>query len=160
MLTVVKGPHLVSGVTLTFRVRGGESPVIHAGPEGVTFLCKGPHGDWLSSYFWYESLTVHVSPQEKEREHMSGLPIRRLPHVAMRVCYSSQPIGSGVKWVTLFQLIRRSLHGTSSINESLWVFSTNRSRGEVGLNKAKPIRNIVCDNSTNRSSVFLAPLAI
>ena len=101
MLTVMKGPHLVSAVTLTFRVRGGESPVIPAGPEGVTFLGTGYHGDWLSSYFWYESLTVHVSPQEKERVHMSGQLIRGFymwEAPPMRVCYSSQPIGSGVKW--------------------------------------------------------------
>ena len=45
MLTVMKGPHLVSGVTLTFRVRRGESPVIPVGPEGVTFLGTGHHGD-------------------------------------------------------------------------------------------------------------------
>ena len=37
----------MSRVSLTLRVRGGESPVIPAGPEGVTFLGTGHQGDWL-----------------------------------------------------------------------------------------------------------------
>ena len=44
-LMEMKGPHLVSWVTLTFRVKGGECPVIPAGQEGVTFLGTGHHGD-------------------------------------------------------------------------------------------------------------------